>query len=409
MRLRHRYFGTERVAADGTDGNAADSSVDSDGPGLDGPHEGTEGDYAMGPDAAQHTAANRSATPEARMPQNKSINRRIVLASRPLGAVSLDHFRLEEQPTPVPAEGQVLLRTLHLSLDPYMRGRMSDAPSYAPCVELGAVMTGGAVCRVEASQHPQFRAGDLVFGYTGWQDFALSDGRGLELLDAQMLRPSLALGVLGMPGFTAYMGLLDIGQPKQGETVVVAAASGAVGSVVGQIAKLKGCRAVGIAGGDDKCRFVVDELGFDACIDRRDPDFAAQLAAACPRGIDVYFENVGGAVFDAVLPLLNVHARVPVCGLISLYSGAGAASAVDRMPMLARTLLVKRIRMQGFIVFDYEGRQDEFLGPMRHWLAEGKVKFREDVVDGLENAPRAFIGLLEGKNFGKLVVRVGSN
>jgi NADPH-dependent curcumin reductase len=343
------------------------------------------------------------------MPQNKSINRRIVLASRPVGAVSVDHFRLEEQPTPVPAAGQLLLRTLHLSLDPYMRGRMSDAPSYAPCVEVGAVMTGGAVCRVEASQHPHFRAGELVFGYTGWQDFALSDGLGLEMLDPQMLRPSLALGVLGMPGFTAYMGLLEIGQPKAGETVVVAAASGAVGSVVGQIAKLKGCRAVGIAGGDDKCRFVVDELGFDACIDRRDPDFAAQLAAACPRGIDVYFENVGGAVFDAVLPLLNVHARVPVCGLISLYGGTAAAPVADRMPMLARTLLVKRIRMQGFIVFDYEGRQNEFLGPMRNWLAEGKVKFREDVVDGLENAPRAFIGMLEGQNFGKLVVRVGSN
>ena len=188
--------------------------------------------------------------------------------------------------------------------------------------------------------------------------------------------------------------------------MVVAAASGAVGAVVGQIAKLKGCRVVGIAGGADKCRFVVDELGFDACLDRRSADFPTQLAAACPRGIDVYFENVGGAVFDAVLPLLNTHARVPVCGLISLYSGASSTATADRLPALTRTLLVKRIRMQGFIIFDYEGRQNEFLGPMRTWLAEGKIKAREDIVEGLENAPQAFMGLLKGENFGKLVVRV---
>jgi NADPH-dependent curcumin reductase CurA len=198
----------------------------------------------------------------------------------------------------------------------------------------------------------------------------------------------------------------NIGQPKAGETVVVAAASGAVGAVVGQIAKLQGCRVVGIAGGADKCRFVVDELGFDACLDRRASDFPDQLAVACPRGIDVYFENVGGAVFDAVLPLLNTHARVPVCGLISLYSGGGASTHSDRLPALTRTLLVKRIRMQGFIIFDYEGRQAEFLGPMRQWLAEGKVKFREDIVEGLENAPQAFIGLLKGRNFGKQLVKL---
>ena len=340
------------------------------------------------------------------MPQSQTVNRRIVLASRPAASVGPEHFRLEEQPVPVPAAGQVLLRTLCLSLDPYMRGRMSDAPSYAPSVQLGEVMTGGAVSRVQASQHPDFRPGDLVMGYTGWQDYALSDGSGLTRLDADMPHPSLALGVLGMPGFTAFMGLLDVGQRRPGETVVVAAASGAVGSVVGQIARLKGCRVVGIAGGADKCRFVVDELGFDACLDRRSDDLPAQLAAACPKGIDVYFENVGGAVFDAVLPLLNTHARVPVCGLMSLYGGAPSAAAVDRLPALTRALLVKRIRMQGFIIFDYEGRQNEFLGPMRAWLAEGKVKFREDVVDGLENAPQAFMGLLKGENFGKLVVKV---
>ncbi|MFM9917323.1 MAG: NADP-dependent oxidoreductase [Rhizobacter sp.] len=340
------------------------------------------------------------------MPQSQTVNRRIVLASRPATAVGPEHFRLEEHAVPVPAAGQVLLRTVFLSLDPYMRGRMSDAPSYAPCVQIGEVMTGGAVSRVQASRHPDFQTGDLVMGYTGWQDYALSDGIGLTRLDADMPHPSLSLGVLGMPGFTAFMGLLDIGQPRPGETVVVAAASGAVGAVVGQIARLKGCRVVGIAGGADKCRFVVDELGFDACIDRRSDDLPAHLAAACPKGIDVYFENVGGAVFDAVLPLLNTHARVPVCGLISLYSGAPAAAASDRLPVLMRTLLVKRIHMQGFIIFDYECRQAEFLGPMRAWLADGKVRFREDIVEGLENAPQAFMGLLKGENFGKLVVRV---
>ena len=340
------------------------------------------------------------------MPQRPDINRRIVLASRPSGAVEPANFRLEEAHVPVPVTGQVLLRTLFLSLDPYMRGRMNDAPSYAPCVQLGEVMTGGAVSRVIASQHPDFQPGDQVMGYTGWQDYAVSDGIGLSKLPADMSHPSLALGVLGMPGFTAYMGLMDIGQPKPGETVVVAAASGAVGSVVGQIAKIQGCRVVGIAGGADKCRFVVDELGFDACLDRRASDFPAQLAASCPSGIDVYFENVGGAVFDAVLPLLNTHARVPLCGLISLYSGGTSAASADRLPALTRTLLVKRIRMQGFIIFAYEGRKAEFLGPMQQWLAQGKVKFREDVVEGLENAPQAFIGLLQGENFGKLVVKV---
>lgn len=343
------------------------------------------------------------------MPQSPTVNRRIVLAARPSGAVGPEHFRLEESAMPVPAAGEVLLRTVFLSLDPYMRGRMNDAPSYAPCVQLGAVMTGGAVLQVVASHHKDFQPGDKVMGYTGWQDYAVSDGAGLSKLPADMAHPSLALGVLGMPGFTAYMGLMDIGQPKPGETVVVAAASGAVGAVVGQIAKIQGCRVVGIAGGVDKCRFVVEELGFDACLDRRAADFPDQLAVACPRGIDVYFENVGGAVFDAVLPLLNTHARVPVCGLISLYSAGTPTSTADRLPALTRTLLVKRIRMQGFIIFDYEGRQPEFLTPMRQWLAEGKVKFREDIVEGLENAPQAFIGLLQGENFGKLIVRVAGD
>ena len=336
-----------------------------------------------------------------------TINRRIVLASRPIGAPKPSDFRLEESALPAPLAGQLLLRTLYLSLDPYMRGRMSDAPSYAAPVALGEVMVGGTVSRVEASQHPDFKPGDLVLGYTGWQSHALSDGKGLTKLDPTMAQPSLALGVLGMPGFTATMGLLDIGQPKAGETVVVAAASGAVGAVVGQIAKLKGCRVVGIAGGADKCRYVIDELGFDDCIDHRAADFKRRLASACPDGIDVYFESVGGAVFDAVLPLLNAKARVPVCGLIAHYNDTALPPGPDRLGLLTRTLLTKRIKMQGFIIFDdYADRYGEFFAQMSAWRKDGKIKFREDLVDGLENAPQALIGLLEGRNFGKLVVRV---
>ena len=338
------------------------------------------------------------------------INRRIVLASRPVGAPTPDDFRLEESALPAPAAGQLLLRTLYLSLDPYMRGRMSDAPSYAAPVAVGEVMVGGTVSRVEASQHPDFKAGDLVLGQTGWQSHSLSDGKGLTKLDAKMAQPSLALGVLGMPGFTAYMGLLDIGQPKAGETVVVAAASGAVGAVVGQIAKLKGCRVVGIAGGADKCRYVSEELGFDDCLDHRSADLKQRLASACPRGIDVYFESVGGAVFDAVLPLLNAKARVPVCGLIAHYNDTSLPPGPDRLGLLTRTLLTKRIKMQGFIIFDdYADRYGEFAEQMSAWLKDGKIKYREDLVDGLENAPQALIGLLEGKNFGKQVVRVAND
>ena len=344
------------------------------------------------------------------MSESQTVNRRIVLNSRPVGAPTSENFRLEESVVPVPADGQILLHTLYLSLDPYMRGRMSDVPSYAPPVAVGAEMIGGTVSRVESSFHPDYQAGDLVLGFNGWQDYAVSDGTGLTKLDPRMPQPSLALGVLGMPGFTAYMGLLDIGLPKTGETVVVAAASGAVGSVVGQIAKLKGCRVVGIAGGAKKCRSVVDELGFDDCIDHHSADFNQQLATACPNGIDVYFENVGGKVFDTVLPLLNPAARIPVCGLIAHYNDTALPAGPDRLGLLTRTLLTKRIKMQGFIIFDdYGHRYGEFYSQMNTWLNEGKIIFREDIVDGLDNAPQAFIGLLEGKNFGKLVIRVAKD
>lgn len=344
------------------------------------------------------------------MTQTNTINRQIQLASRPVGAPTAANFKLVTSSVPSAGPGQVLLRTVFLSLDPYMRGRMSDAASYAASVALSATMVGATVCRVEASQHTGFVVGDWVLAYTGWQDYAVSDGTGLSKLDSKLTRPSYALGVLGMPGFTAYMGLLDIGAPKAGDTVVVAAATGAVGSVVGQIAKLKGCRVVGIAGGSQKCKAAVDELCFDACIDHHSPDLPALLAAACPKGIDVYFENVGGKVFDAVLPLLNSAARVPVCGLISNYNATSLPDGPDRSSLLMRTLLTKRIRMQGFIIFDdYGQRYPEFAKDMGQWLTQGKIKFREDIVDGLENAPQAFIGLLEGKNFGKLIVRVAND
>ena len=341
------------------------------------------------------------------MPQSTTVNRRIVLNARPHGAPTAGDFRTESDPIPRPEAGQVLLRTFYLSLDPYMRGRMSDGPSYAAPVAIGEVMVGSTVSRVEVSRHRDFKVGELVLGYAGWQDYALSDGKGLTSLFPEEPHPSRALGVLGMPGFTAYMGLLDIGRPVTGETVVVAAASGAVGSVVGQIAKIKGCAVVGIAGGEEKCRYVIEELGFDLCVDHRADDFPGRLAASCPKGIDVYFENVGGAVFDAVLPLLNAKARVPVCGLIAAYNATALPPGPDRLGLLVGTLLRKRIRMQGFIVFDdYAPRWSEFAGAMGGWVKEDKVKVREDIVFGLENAPEAFIGLLEGRNFGKLVIQL---
>ena len=335
-----------------------------------------------------------------------SPNRRIVLASRPEGEPKPDNFRLVTSEAPTPADGQVLLRTLWLSLDPYMRGRMSAAKSYAKPVEPGAVMTGGTVSAVAASHHPGFEVGDIVLGFAGWQDYALSDGKGLRKLDPAAAPVSTALGVLGMPGMTAYVGLLGIGEPKPGETLAVAAAAGPVGSAVGQIGRLKGCRVVGIAGGPDKARYLQDELGFDAALDHRAPDFADRLREACPAGIDIYFENVGGAVFDAVLPLLNDFARVPVCGLVAHYNATEPPPGPDRTPALMRAILTRRLTLRGFIVWDFADREEAFRRDMSAWVRDGRVKYREDVVEGLENAPEAFIGMLKGRNFGKLLVRV---
>ncbi|MBC7799409.1 MAG: NADP-dependent oxidoreductase [Gemmatimonadaceae bacterium] len=336
------------------------------------------------------------------------LNRRIVLARRPAGTPQNEDFRLEETARPVPGPGQVLVRTIWLSLDPYMRGRMNDAPSYAPAVAIGDVMVGGTVSEVVESHAEGLSPGDLVEGRTGWQHYAAVDAAGLRLVARGPMPPSTALGVLGMPGMTAYCGMQNIGQPKPGETVVVGAASGPVGSLVGQIARLRGARAVGIAGGPEKCAYVRD-LGFDDCVDHRAPDLSARLAAACPGGIDVYFENVGGAVWDAVLPLLNPFARIPVCGLVAHANQTSPPQGPDRSAALMRAVLTKRLLIRGFIVWDFSDQEAEFLGTVGAWIANGQVRYREDVVDGLENAASAFIGMLRGANFGKLLVRVGAD
>jgi NADPH-dependent curcumin reductase CurA len=337
------------------------------------------------------------------------MNRRIVLARRPQGAPVPEDFRLETQPVPSAGPGMVLLRTRYLSLDPYMRGRMNEGPSYAPPVALGAVMTGQTVSVVEVSDVARFQPGELVVANVGWQDFGVSDGRDLLKIDASLPHSSYALGVLGMPGLTAYVGLLDIGQPQSGETVVVAAATGAVGAVVGQIAKLKGCRVVGVAGGARKCAYAREELGFDECLDHQAPELPRRLAAACPKGIDVYFESVGGEVLYAVIPLLNVGARVPLCGLISWYNLAKLPTGADRTPQLLLMTLRQRVKIQGFIIFDHFRRMGAFQQDMSGWVREGRVKYREEVIEGLENAPRGLIGLLQGENFGKLIVRVAKD
>jgi NADPH-dependent curcumin reductase len=333
------------------------------------------------------------------------MNRQVLLASRPSGEPSQSNFQFAETEIAEPGPGQMMLRTIYLSLDPYMRGRMDPGPSYAPRVEIGQVMVGQSVCEVVKSKIPSYQPGDIVLAGGGWQEYALSDGAEIRKMDHFPGPISQALGVLGMPGLTAYAGLLNIGKPKAGETVVVAAASGAVGSVVGQIAKIMGCKVIGIAGGEMKCRFVTDELGFDACLDHRLPGLADRLPAACSNGIDIYFENVGGHVLEAVLPLLNNFARIPVCGLIAYYCAKDLPTGT-KVPDLMGAILKKRLTFQGFIVLEYLSQYSAFIAEMSNWLKEGRVKYREDIVDGLENAPRELIGLLRGENFGKKIIRV---
>lgn len=342
------------------------------------------------------------------MKQTLTTNRRLVLAERPEGAPTEDTLTLKTEDVPSPQEGEMLLRTEFLSLDPYMRGRMSDAPSYAPPVKIGEVMIGGTVAQVVISKLDGFEKGEWVLSANGWQDYALSNGEEVTSLGSDPEHPSWALGVTGMPGFTAWAGLTKIGMPKAGETLVVAAATGPVGATVGQIGKILGCRVVGIAGGAEKCEYAVKTLGLDVCLDHRSSDFSKELVAATPDGIDVYFESVGGKVFDAVLPQLNTGARVPVCGLVSQYNATSLPEGPDRMGYLMGQILRKRITMRGFIIFeDFGALYPEFAAEMGGWLKAGKIHYREEIVNGLEQAPATFIGMLDGDNFGKCVIRVG--
>ncbi len=327
-------------------------------------------------------------------------NTQVIFSNRPEGALSESNFEIVQSAIP-PAGDGVLRRTIYLSVDPYMRGRMSTVKSYAEPAKLGEPMVGQTVSEVLQSNNPRYRPGDFVVGNDGWQAYAVSEGKGLRKLDPAAAPITTALGVLGVPGLTAYVGLLDIGRPKEGETVVVSAAAGAVGSIAGQIAKIKGCRAVGTAGSDEKCAFVEQELGFDACINYKTDDLGAALKAACPRGIDVYFDNVGGAVLEAVLKRINVHARIPLIGLISQYNVNKPSSG----PNLG-SLLVNRALIQGMIIFDHFDRMPDFLRDMSQWLREGRVHYREDIIQGLENAPRALMGLFHGENIGKRLVQV---
>jgi NADPH-dependent curcumin reductase len=339
----------------------------------------------------------------------EEMNKRVVLAGRPIGAPKDSDFRLEDVAVAEPGPGEVLIRVIYFSLDPYMRGRMNDGPSYAAPVPIGGVMEAGGVGEVVASNAKSFMVGDFVTGRTGWQQYAVMKETEIRKVDPGLAPISTSLGVLGMPGNTAYSGLLTIGDPKPGETVVVSAASGAVGGIVGQIAKLKGTRVVGIAGVQEKCDYVVNELGFDACVSHHSATLVEDLRKACPKGIDVYFENVGGKVFEAILQNINPFCRIPVCGAISMYNATSLPEGPDKLPMFTGLSIGMRIRMQGFIVSDYQDQFDDFQRDVSGWIDDGSLKYKEDIVEGIESAVGAFQGLLEGKNFGKLVVHVGDD
>ena len=338
--------------------------------------------------------------------ESKFENRRVTLNRRPKGEPKQEDFKIVIGEAPQPGVGQVLLRTVFLSLDPYMRSKMNAAKSYTKSLEIGEVMFGETVSKVVISNHPNFKVHDYVISYSGWQDYAVMDAAQIRKIDPSIAPLSTNLGVLGMPGRTAYAGLLDIGRPVAGETLVVAAATGPVGSAVGQIAKMKSCRVVGVAGGEKKCRTLIDYFGFDAAVDHYSPDFANQLKAACPKGIDIYFENVGGVIFQTVVPLLNDFARIPVCGLVSQYNSKNLTNGPAQMAQFLSTLLTRRLFMKGFISGDYRSKFPEFSTEMNQWIKEGRVKYLEDIVDGLENAPEAMNRLFHGKNFGKLIIKV---
>jgi NADPH-dependent curcumin reductase CurA len=331
------------------------------------------------------------------------MNQQITLAARPVGFPKESDFKLVESALPTPGPGEMLIRALYLSVDPYMRGRMSSAKSYAPSVELGGVMVGGVVGQVVESRHPQFAPGEIVQGDFGWQQYAVSDGKAVRKVDPKLAPISTALGILGMPGLTAYFGLLEIGKPQPGETVVVSGAAGAVGSLVGQIAKIMGCHVVGIAGTDEKVRYVVEGLGFDSAFNHQSTaNYYRKLIELCPNGIDVYFDNVGGSITDAVVRLINVRARLVICGQISQYN----LERPETGPRWLWVLIVKQARAEGFLVFQFADRFEQGLRQMAEWLKEGKLKYRETIVEGIENAPRAFIGMLKGANLGKQLVKV---
>jgi NADPH:quinone reductase len=333
-----------------------------------------------------------------------STNRQILLAARPAGFPKDSDFNLVESPIPKPGPGQILVRSIYVSVDPYMRGRMNDVKSYAPPVQIGGLMGGGAVGRVLESNNPTFDNGDIVTGMFGWQEYAVSDGQGVRKVDPALAPISTSLGILGMPGLTAYFGLLDICNPQPGETVVVSGAAGAVGSLVGQIAKIKGCRAIGIAGGDDKIAYITGELGFDGAFNYKAvDDYVTKLQELCPSGIDVYFDNVGGEITDAVLRLINTKARISICGQISQYN----LEKLEMGPRIVLTsLLVKQAKAEGFLVFQFADKYPQALKQMADWLTTGQLKYREDVEEGIENTPRAFMAMLSGRNTGKQLVRV---
>jgi len=347
--------------------------------------------------------ARTASAPERTKPARAAVNRQITLAARPIGFPKESDFRLVETAIPAPGDGQFLVRSLYLSLDPYMRGRMSDRPSYAAPVKVGAVMVGGVVGEVIQSHHPKFPEGAIVVGILGWQEFAVSDGQGVRIVDPASAPVSTALGVLGMPGLTAYFGLLDICKPQPGETVVVSAAAGAVGSAVGQIAKIKGCRVVGVAGSDEKIDYVTHELGFEAAFNYKTVGNCLQkLKELCPAGIDVYFDNVGGFLADAVFLTMSVGARIAVCGQISEYN----LDQPEMGPRLLWNLIVKRAKVQGFLVSDFAARYKEAMRQLADWVRDGRLKYRETLAQGIENAPKAFIGMLNGQNIGKQLVQV---